>query len=63
MKAGDLVEYEEETCRVLRRRRVTAFAMFQTCEYEVRLETLHGEQVGWVAENEVTKVGGDPADG
>ncbi len=45
IRAGDLVEYEGKTCRVLRRRRVTGLAMFQTADYEVRLEALDGEQV------------------
>jgi hypothetical protein len=55
-RTGDLVKYDDVTCRVLRRRRVTGFAMLQTSEYEVCLETLDGESVGWVAENEVEKV-------
>lgn len=55
-KKGDLVEYGDVICRVLQRRRVTGLAMFQTSDYEVCLETLDGEQVGWVAENEVEKV-------
>lgn len=54
IRAGDVVEYEGEACRVLRRRRVTPFAMLQTSVYEVFLETLEGEEVGWVAENEVS---------
>lgn len=56
VKKGDLVEYDGETCRVLRRRRVSALAMFQTCDYEVCLEALDGDQVGWVGENEVEQI-------
>ena len=48
VKKGDVVEWEDQTCRVLRRRPVTGMAMFSTCEYEVYLETLEGEQVGWI---------------
>jgi hypothetical protein len=56
VRVGDLVEYDGESCRVLRTRCVSAFAMFQTADREVLLETLDGKQVGWVAENEVEKV-------
>jgi hypothetical protein len=56
VKAGDLVEYEGQICRVLRRRRVTALAMFQTSDYEVCLETVDGKRLGWVGENEVEKI-------
>ena len=55
VRAGDLVEYDDVTCRVLKRRRVSALAMLQTSEYEVYLETLDGDKVGWVGENEVVK--------
>lgn len=56
IKKGDLVNYDDVSCRVLKRRRVTGMAMFSTCDYEVCLETLNGKQVGWVPENEVMKV-------
>lgn len=55
-KVGDLVDYDDVDCRVLKRRRLTGMAMFSTCDHEVFLETLDGQQVGWVGENEVTKV-------
>jgi hypothetical protein len=56
VRTGDLVKCDDVTCRVLKRRRVTGLAMFSTCDHEVFLETLDGQQVGWVGENEVTKV-------
>lgn len=56
VKKGDLVEWEGETCRVLKRRRVSGLAMFQTSDYEVCLESLDKQQVGWVGENEVVKI-------
>jgi hypothetical protein len=56
IKKGDLVRYDDVTCRMLKRRRVTGMAMFSTCDYEVFLETLDGQQVGWVGENEVEKI-------
>jgi hypothetical protein len=62
IKKGDLVDYDDVTCRVLKRRRVTGMAMFSTCDYEVFLETLDGDEVGFVGENEVEKVAGE-ADG
>jgi hypothetical protein len=57
IKKGDLVEYDDVLCRVLRRREVTPLTMFQTSDYEVCLEAVDGEQVGRLPENEVTKVG------
>jgi hypothetical protein len=60
VKAGDLVEYEGESCRVLKRRRVTGMAMLQTSEHEVLLETLDGEEVGWVGENELEQTSDEP---
>jgi hypothetical protein len=59
LRAGDLVMHDDVPCRVLRRRRVSALAMFQTCEFEVLLETLDGEQVGWIGQNEIEKAGGE----
>jgi hypothetical protein len=62
VKKGDLVTYDDVPCRVLRTRRVTGMAMFQTAgEFEVFLESLDGKEVGWVGENEVEveQVGGD----
>lgn len=50
------MDYDGVTCRVLRTRPVSGFAMFQTSDYEVYLDTLDGEQVGWVGENEVEKI-------
>jgi hypothetical protein len=55
-KKGDLVRYDDLACRVRKRRRVTGLAMFQTSEFEVLLETLDGEQVGWVPENEIERI-------
>ncbi len=55
LRAGDVVAWEGETCRVLRRRRVSGLAMFSTSEYEVRLEGLDGSDIGWVPENEVER--------
>jgi hypothetical protein len=57
IKKGDLVDWDDRTCRVLKRRRVTGMAMFQTSDYEVYLETVEGDVVGWVGENEVGKTG------
>lgn len=59
---GVLVEWDGQTCTVLKRRRVTAMAMFQVSEFEVYLETLNGEQVGWVPENEVVNVSNETDD-
>ncbi len=59
IRKGDLVDWEGETCRVLKRRRVTGMAMLQTSEFEVFLESLDGKEVGWVGDNEVEKVGGE----
>jgi hypothetical protein len=56
VRKGDLVKYDDVTCRVLKRRRVTGMAMLQTSEFEVFLESLDGEEVGWVGENEVEKL-------
>ena len=56
VKKGDLVEYEGERCRVLRRRRVNGLATFSTSEHEVKLVSLGGEDIGWVGENEVEKI-------
>lgn len=56
VKKGDIVEYEGERCRVLRRRRVTGLAMFSTSEHEVKLVSLDGEDIGWVGENEVEHI-------
>lgn len=60
VRKGDLVRYEGETYRVVSRRKVTPLAMFSTCEFEVNLESPDGEPFGYVAENEVEKVGDDP---
>ena len=57
IKRNKLVDWDGKTCRVLKRRRVTGLAMFQTSEFEVRLETVDGEFVGWVGENEVEITG------
>ena len=54
------MRYEGETYRVVSRRKVTPLAMFSTCEFEVNLESPDGEPFGYVAENEVEKVGDDP---
>ena len=56
IRKGDLVKYDDVTCRVLKRRRVSGLAMFQTSEFEVFLEALDGEEVGWVGENELEKI-------
>jgi hypothetical protein len=56
VKKGKLVEWEGETCRVLKRRRVSGLAMFQTSEFEVCLETLDRQQLGWVPENELVNI-------
>lgn len=56
IRKGDLVDWDGKKCRVLRRRRVTGMAMFSTSDYEVCLETLEDEYLGWVGENEVTKI-------
>jgi hypothetical protein len=58
-KKGDLVKYDDVTCRVLKRRRVTGMAMFSTCDYEVCLKTLEGKEVGWIGENEVESISGE----
>jgi hypothetical protein len=56
VKKGDLVEWEGTACRVLRRRQVSGLAMFQTSEFEVKLVSLDGHDVGWVAVNEVERI-------
>jgi hypothetical protein len=55
-RKGDLVRYEGKTYRVVKRREVTPLAMFQTCDYELKLESTDGRPFGWVAENEVKKI-------
>lgn len=56
IKRGDRVIHEGEPCQVLKWRRVPGLAMLQTSEYEVCLEAEDGKFVGWVGENEVTKI-------
>jgi hypothetical protein len=56
IKKGDLVEFDDHRCRVLKRQRVSSLAMFQTSDYDVCLETLAGEFVGFVAESEVEPI-------
>jgi hypothetical protein len=56
IRKGDLVKYDDLTCRVLKRRRVSGLAMLQTADHEVFLETLDGEEMGWVGENEVESI-------
>jgi hypothetical protein len=58
-KKGDLVKYDDVTCRVLKRRRVTGMAMLSTCDYEIFLEALDGQEVGWIGENEVESISGE----
>ena len=59
IKKNDLVEYDGEIYRVVRRREVTPLAMLRTCDFEVKLESLNGEVFGYVAENEVEKISGE----
>lgn len=56
IRRGDAVVWDGVTCRVLKRRRVTGLAMFQTSDYEVKLVSLGGGDIGWVGENEVKKI-------
>jgi hypothetical protein len=59
VKKGDLVDWGGKSCRVLRRRRVTGLAMFSTSEFEAKLMSLDGDDIGWVGENEITKIVGE----
>lgn len=52
-RAGDLVSYEGQTYRVLKRRTVTGFAMPSYDDYELLLETLDGHEYGFVGESDV----------
>lgn len=56
IRKGEVVVWDDKACRVLKRRRVSGLAMLQTADYEVFLEALDGDEVGWVGENEVEKV-------
>jgi hypothetical protein len=57
-RRGDLVEYEGQECRVVKRRRVTPLAAFATAEWELLLEAVGRlGWPGWVGDNEVTKAG------
>ena len=56
IKKGDVVAWDDRTCRILKKRRISGMAMFQTSDFEVLLEDIDGEEVGWVAENEVERV-------
>jgi hypothetical protein len=54
---GQVVGWEGERYRVLRRRAVDGLAMVQTCSHEVFLASLDsGGDPGWVPENEVEPV-------
>lgn len=58
MCRGQIVEWEGERYRVLRRRAVDGLAMVQTATHEVFLASLDGGMdPEWVAENEVEPVG------
>lgn len=59
LRKGDLVAWEGETYRVVGRREVSPLAMFQTCDHEVKLQSLDGSPFGWVGENEVGRIGKD----
>jgi hypothetical protein len=56
-KMGDVVRFGNEhwgyVCRVLGRREVTPFAMLRTDDWEIFLEALDGQIVGFVGECEV----------
>jgi hypothetical protein len=56
IRKGDAVVWDGRTCRVLRRRRVSGMASFSTADVEVFLETLAGDEVGWVGENEAERI-------
>lgn len=55
---GQMVFWEGDRYRVLRRRVVDGFAMIQTCTHEVYLASLTGgTDPEWVPENEVEAAG------
>ena len=51
-RAGDLVSYEGQTFRVLKRRQVTGFAMPAYDDYELLLASPEGVEYGYVGESE-----------
>lgn len=59
---GDLVTYEDEAYMVIGRRAVTALAAPKFGDFELLIESLTGNRVGFVSENDVEPVEGDEAD-
>ncbi|MBN9519768.1 hypothetical protein J0H58_14800 [bacterium] len=59
VRRGQIVEWESDRYRVLRRRAVDGLAMVQTASHEVYLASLDGgTDPEWVPENEPVGVGG-----
>lgn len=55
LRRGDLVTVYRHACRLLRRRKVTMYAMPRYDDYEWRVELLDGSmEPCWVGESEIT---------
>jgi hypothetical protein len=63
IRRGDLVTYDGEVYRVIKRREVWPFAAPRCDDHEVFLETPAGEPFGFVGESEVEPLeGGEPVE-